>query len=324
MIVGVGSAAFRGWSSDGATWKYCGEPAGGNDHAPNLLRNIGYGDGVFIAVGGDANGMVMRSLDAVHWQEDIHPTTACPGDGYPSSCTNWMGAVAYDAGTWLAAGGNGAAMRSTDGGASWKGLKSMFKEGRIRTMGAGSGHFLAGADVMNTGGDGAVIWVSSDKGDTWAKKTPWTSAPVNAFLQFAHGAGTFLAFATTDVAAGSRACFVSVNAGDSWEPCAATVKASTSFVHDGKQWVTPTTAGYATSLDGKAWTMHSASNIPAQLLFDGTTWFGRTGGTVYRGATLDGFAKVAMSVSEFRAWTIGPVLDKNLPVSGVAACKDNR
>jgi hypothetical protein len=93
---------------------------------------------VFIAVGGDANGMVMRSLDGVHWQEDVHPTNACPGEGYPSSCTNWMGAVTYDAGVWLAAGGNGAIMRSNDGGATWKGVKSTLMEARIRARWAGA------------------------------------------------------------------------------------------------------------------------------------------------------------------------------------------
>jgi hypothetical protein len=70
--------------------------------------------------------------------------------------------------------------------------------------------------------------------------------------------------------------------------------------------------------------MHSANDIPAMLLFDGQTWFGRTAGTLYRGATLESFTKVAMNVSEFRAWTIGRVLDENLPVAGVPACKDNR
>jgi hypothetical protein len=317
MIVGVGSAAFRGRSSDGATWSYCGEPSGGDDHAPNLLRNVAYGDGVFIAVGGDANGMVMRSLDAVHWQEDVHPTNACPGEGYPSSCTNWMGAVTYHAGVWLAAGGNGAIMRSSDGGATWKGLKSTFSEARIRAMGAGSGRFLAGSD-------GGAIWVSADNGDHWSKKTPWTGAGSSAFLQFAHGAGTFIAFASDFVASGERACFVSANLGDSWEPCAASVKSNISFVHDGTRWVTPASGGYATSTDGKTWMTHAASNVPSMLLFDGMQWFGRNGGTIYRGETPDAFAKVAMNVSEFRGWTIGQVLDANLPVASVPECHDNR
>lgn len=316
MIVGVGSAAFRGRSSDGTTWMYCGEP-GGPDHAPNLLRNVAYGDGAFIAVGGDANGMVMRSLDAVHWQEDVHPTTACPGDGYPSSCTNWMGAVAFHAGTWLAAGGNGAIMRSTDGGATWKGLKSMFSEGRIRAMGAGSGRFLAGSD-------GGAIWVTADDGEHWTKKTPWTAAGPSAFLQFAHGAGTFIAFASDFVTSNERACFVSANAGDDWTPCAASIKSNTSFVHDGARWVTPASGGYATSTDGASWTIHTASNVPTMLLFDGTTWFGRSGGTIYRGTSPDDFTKVAMNVSEFRGWAIGSVLEENLPITGVPACQDNR
>jgi hypothetical protein len=264
----------------------------------------------------------MRSLDGVHWQEDVHPTTACPGDGYPSSCTNWMGAAAFQAGVWLAAGGNGAVMRSTDGGATWKGLKSMFSEGRMRTMGAGSGRFVAGSDV--NGSSPATIFVSADNGDHWTAKMPWTGAPSGAFLQFAHGAGTFIAFATSDVAAGQRACFVSSDLGDNWEACAASVKSNVSFVHDGTQWITPASGGYASSTDGKTWTMHTASNVPTMLLFDGKTWFGRSGGTIYSGSTPDSFAKVAMNIAEFRGWVIGQVFDKNVPVMNVPACQDNR
>jgi hypothetical protein len=317
MIVGVGSAAFRGRSSDGASWMYCGESSGGDDHAPNLLRNIAYGDGVFIAVGGDANSMVMRSLDGVHWQNDLHGTSSCPGESYPQSCKNWMGAVAFHAGVWVAAGGNGAVMRSTDGGVSWTGLPSTFSEARIRAIGAGSGRFLAGTD-------GGAIWLSTDDGAHWMKKTPWANASSDAFLQFAHGAGTFIAFASDFVDASARACFVSSNAGDDWEPCAASVKSNLSFVHDGSRWVTPASGGYATSSDGKTWMTHTASNVPSILLFDGTAWYGRSGGSVYRGTTPDDFARVAMGVSEFRGWAIGKVLDENLPVTGVPACVDNR
>ena len=60
------------------------------------------------------------------------------------------------------------------------------------------------------------------------------------------------------------------------------------------------------------------------LLFDGAKWYGRSGKTLYRGETPDTFAKVAMNVEEFRGWTIGQVLDSNLPVTGVPECHDNR
>jgi hypothetical protein len=314
VLVGVGDAALRGRSADGSNWLYCANAASHQGEAVDLLRNTGYGAGVFIAVGGDTNnGMVMRSLDGEHWQEDVHPTTACKGEAYPSSCTNWMGGVAYLDGTWLAGGGNGAMMRSTDVGASWTGLHAGFPEKHIRSIGAGSGRFLAGTD-------GGGLAVSKDQGDSWTAKTPWSSAPSNAVLQFAYGNGSFIAFTQEDIAAGQRACFVSSNLGDDWQACDASVKSNVSFVHDGTRWVTSANGGYATSTDAKTWTSHTASNVPSQLLFDGKTWFGRTGGTVYRGATLDSFASVATKVSDFRAWTLGAVLATNLPVMGVAAC----
>jgi hypothetical protein len=312
LLVGAGDYGLRGWSSDGEAWMYCGDKAAGNDHVPNLLRNIGYGDGVFIAVGGDANGMVMRTLDGEHWQEDVHPKTACKNDGYPSSCTNWMGAVAFLDGTWVAGGGNGAMMRSRDGGVTWTTLHSGFPEKHIRSMGAGGGRFLAGTD-------GGGLAVSKDSGDSWTQKSPWSGAAADAVLQFAFGAGTFIAFSSS-----GGACFVSSDLGDSWEACAASVKSSQSFIHDGTGWVTPASGGYATSPDAKTWTSHSASNVPSRLLFDGKIWFGRSGGTIYRGATLDTFASVATKISDFRGWTLGAVFDKNVPVKDVPVCTDKR
>jgi hypothetical protein len=322
MIVGVGSSAFRGRSSDGATWTYCGN-ASGPDHAPDLLRNVGYGDGVFIAVGGDMNGMVMRSLDAEHWQEDVHPTDACKGEGYPSSCTNWMGAVAYSDGIWIAGGGNGALMRSTDGGVTWKGLHPGFPEKHIRALAGGGGRFVAGTD------DGGIA-VTKNNGDAWntmINPPLWTGAlkgNSEYVLQIAYGAGTFIAYSQQSVPSDKRACFISTNMGDNWEACTASVKSNLSFVHDGTRWVTTASGGYATSPDGKTWTTHTASNVPSSLLYDGKQWFGRSGGNMFRGATLDSFAKVGMGVSEYRGWTIGLVLDKNLPVTGIPACMDNR
>ena len=102
------------------------------------------------------------------------------------------------------------------------------------------------------------------------------------------------------------------------------MKSSQSFIHDGTGWVTPASGGYATSPDAKTWTSHSASNVPSRLLFDGKTWFGRSGGTIYRGATLDTFASVATKISDFRGWTLGAVLDKNVPVKDVPVCTDKR
>lgn len=315
MLVGVGAFGLRGWSEDGAEWSFCGEKRASDEHAPNLLRAVGYGGGVFIAVGGDMNGMVMRTLEPARWQVDVHPKNACANEGYPSSCLSWMGAVAYLDGVWLAGGGNGATMRSNDGGVTWQGLHTGFPEKHIRSLGAGSERFIAGTD-------GGALFVTRDDGESWTMKAVWKDAPMNAFLVATHGNGTFVAYSGME---DSSACFVSSNAGDDWQACDALVAKSRSFVFDATEarWVAPISGGYATSSDAKAWTMHSASDFPSDLLFDGETWFGGRGDAVYRGTSLDALSRVATEVSGFRAWTVGRVLTKNSPGPG-AACSDNR
>jgi hypothetical protein len=313
MLVGVGEWGLRGRSTDAATWAYCGEAGSGDEHAPNLMRNIAFGAGTFIAVGGDANSMVMRSLDGAHWQVDLHAKNSCAGEGYPSSCTNWMGAVVHLDGVWIAGGGNGAVMRSTDDGLSWSGVHGGFPEKHIRALGAGSGRFLAGTD-------GGGLYVSTNKADSWTSKPIWMGAPASAYLQFAHSHGTFVAFASAQ-----SACFVSSDSGDSWTPCAALVKASTAFAFDGKQWVAPVSGGYATSVDAKTWVAHTATNVPRELTFDSShnQWFGRSGTTWYRADTLDNFTRTAMNTPDYRAWTLGPIPTTGIPASG-DLCQDNR
>jgi len=313
LLIGVGSFGLRGRSEDGSDWRFCGNPAQGDDHTPDLLRAVAYGGGVFIAVGGDQNGRVMRSVDGEHWAEDVHPRDACPGEDYPSSCSSWMGAVAYDpiAQVWLAGGGNGATMRSLDGGSTWQGLHRGFPEKHIRGLVAGAGVFIASSD----GGD---VYITRDAGESWTGGNVWSGAN-NAYLRVVHGTH-FIAYSEA-----GDACFVSDNRGDSWQPCAAEAHGGTAYLFDGKQWIAARGDHYATSMNARDWTTHpAAARMPERLLFDGTTYFGRSKGTVYRASALDAFEVVASQVPDFRAWTLGRVLDRNLPVTGIAACVDRR
>jgi hypothetical protein len=318
MIVGVGSWGLRSRSPDGGPFVVCRNPMTSSDHSPDLLRDVGYGDGVFIAVGGDMNAMVMRSLDAVHWQEDLHPIAGCT-DSYPSSCTNWMGAVAYHDGVWLAGGGNGALMRSTDGGLTWSGVHPKSTPDPIRHMAGGSGRFVAGADH-------GAVFVTADKGDSWTRFDLWTGHQQAEGMRVAHGAGSFIAWGSwynSSSAKTEQSCFVSADKGDHWQACDASVATSNSFVHDGTRWVTRAGSGYATSTDGVSWVAHAASGVPSELLFDGKTWFGRSGTTFSRGDSPDAFKVLTgTKASDFRSWTIGLVLDSSLPVMGVPACTD--
>jgi hypothetical protein len=317
MIVGVNAWGFRGRSADGGAFVICRNATTNNDHSPDLLRDVAYGAGVFIAVGGDLNSMVMRSLDAVHWQEDLHPLQGCNDPGYPSSCNNWMGGVAYADGVWLAGGGNGALMRSRDAGATWQGVHPKLTPNAIRHMAGGSGRFVAGADQ-------GAVFVSPDAGDSWTRFDLWTGHSQAEGMRVAHGGGSFIAWGSWwNGSQMEQSCFASSDKGDHWNPCAASVAKSSSFVYDGARWVTRTSGGYATSSDAVSWTEHSASGVPDELLFDGTTWFGRSGTTLSMGGSPDTFKTIAnVKVPDFRSWTIGRVLDSNLPVTGVAACTD--
>jgi hypothetical protein len=227
--------------------------------------------------------------------------------------------VAYLDGTWLAAGGNGAVMRSTDGGVNWAAVKPKPTPTPVRHMAAGSGRFVAG-------GDTGAVFVSADKGDSWTRFDLWTGHQQAEGMRIAHGAGSFIAWGSWYNSATKKteqACFASKDLGDHWQACDASVASSSSFVHDGARWVTRAGSGYATSTDGIAWTMHTASGVPSELLFDGKTWFGRSGTTLSRGETPDTFKVVAgTKASDFRSWTVGIVLDSNLPVMGVPECSD--
>jgi hypothetical protein len=143
-------------------------------------------------------------------------------------------------------------------------------------------------------------------------------------MRVAHGGDSFIAWGNFwNGSQTEQSCFVSSDKGDHWSACAASVATSDSFVHDGARWVTRAGNGYATSPDGIAWTTHSASGVPDELLFDGKTWFGRTGSSYASGPNPDSFKAIPnVTVPDFRSWTIGLVLDSNLPVSGVPACTD--
>ena len=312
-VVGVGAWGLRVAGPEGASWSVCGNPSTGADHTPDLLRNVGYGDGAFVAVGGDANAMVMRSVDGVHWEQDLHPVTNCDNEPYPASCKNWMGAVAYGDGVWLAGGGNGALMRSTDGGFTWTGLHPQASLHAIRAVAYGNGRFVIAGDL-------GMVALSDDAGDTWDVQTLW-----NDRLLVTYGAGVVIAWgAVWNGSSFDRACFVSTEDGDGFQPCAAAVAQSDSFVHDGARWIAPVPGGYASSDDAVVWTTHTVADFPGDLLFEGTRFYGRRGNEAFTATALDDWQLIASDVDGVRAWTVGRVRDVNLPVVNVAACQDNR
>lgn len=314
ILLGVGNFGLRASSEDGTTWTICGNSGGGDNHSPDLLRNVAYGDGIFVAVGGDRNSMVMRSADGVRWEEDLHPTDACPGEPYPNTCLNWMGGVAFGDGVWLAGGGNGALIRSTDAGKTWEGVKPAMNVGPIRDITWGSGLFVASND------NGALL-VSEDNGDSWTSHPVWTHP-----MQVTAGGGTFVAFGSAYNGSGfDYACFVSTDGGSVWNSCPGLISHANSFAYDGTQWVAAIDDAFATSTDGVEWVEQpQPPGTPSGILFTGELWFGRSDGAIVRSSDLNGFQQAAPAgtVPGFNAWTSGKV---TMPDAiDAPECEDNR
>ncbi len=312
LAIGVGNWGLRSWSTDDTTWNACGNMATGNDHSPDLLRNIAFGDGVWIAVGGDANSMVMRSLDGAHWQENLHPTTRCPGEPYPSSCTNWMEGLAYGNGVWLAGGGNGALMRSNDRGLTWTGLHPSPSIPAIRSLAFAQGVFVAGTD--------AAIAVSTDQGSSWTR----FPAPFSTTISF--GGGRFFALGARWNGSGfDRICLSSADLGVSWQPCAADAANAEQLVWGGTRWIGRVSNGYISSADGITWAPRVAVNdFPYNLRFDGTRWLALGGRRYSTSTDLLTWTVLATNLPDFRNWAVGFIDGANLPVQGGPVCQDNR
>ena len=251
IVVGVGNWGHRGMTIDGSRWVEVmnDPPPDGNDHTPDLLRGVGYGDGMFVAVGGDANGMIMTTTDGVTWDEDLFPQG-----------TGWLGDVAYLDGTWVAVGGNGVVVRSTDGGVQWT-QNEQSLDSPARTIIVAEGKFVAA-------GDNGSIAVSPD-GLAWDQ----TFDPSGLGLQLAHGLDTFVGFASQWNGAGfDTACTVSDDA-VAWAPCpVSSASFGTPAAGDGAI-VVQTEGGYAVTTDGTRWST-VPGDFPSRLVYGDGVWVG--------------------------------------------------
>jgi len=153
-----------------------------NGHNDPLWRAVGYGDGRFIAAGGGFHdGYIRISDDLQSWQPRVIFS------GTPQ--VGWLGDITYGNGIWVAVGGNGLKMYSTDGGDTWTGdeywdLESGEPSFAGRGVAFGGGRFMAA-------GDGGRYALSTD-GATW---TPTQEvAGSDGGGRPVYGAGGFLFF----------------------------------------------------------------------------------------------------------------------------------
>ena len=177
IAVAVGYGRRRVSSVDGSHWTLIEKtPNGGDDN--DLFRGVTYGNGRFVAVGGSTVSLTQISTDGMNWIDG--------GTG-----TAWLGGVAWNGTVFVAAGGNGLRLRSTDNGATWTNpAGSQAKHYRAVAFGAGQvvavGHTYDKSGPNNT--DVGVI-VSTADGLQWTERR----AAGETFGSIAYGNGIFVA-----------------------------------------------------------------------------------------------------------------------------------
>lgn len=283
--VGVGNWGFRTSTEDGVTWATTMNPSTGNDHSPDLLRDVSWGDGVFVAVGGDANSMVMRSTDGVTWQEDLHPAGG-----------QWKGGVAFGGGRWVAVGGVGTTLVSDDGGLTWR-------DGAERTPSAGR-NVAWGDGQFVAVGDSGMIAVSSD-GDAWTDR----SVGGIRLGGVAHGLGVWVVTGSEWNGSGfDTACFKSEDGAVTWSACDFTASRFDSVLSTGGLMIVSHGEGYEYSSDGASWARVDV-DIPARVFEADGLWVGQANERTFHGAALDALTRGDDSPRGFRSFTVGWVAD---------------
>ncbi|MFV8749695.1 WD40/YVTN/BNR-like repeat-containing protein [Nannocystaceae bacterium ST9] len=259
LFVGGGGVDGRVTSTlEGESWADVTTTSQGpqfEGHSRNLIRGLGYGGGVFVAVGGLDNCYVVTSCDGVNWRHDVLATNV-EGDLDPT-LAQFLSDVAYLDGVFVAAGGAGALLRSDDHGLTWTRVDPDYYAGHLRGIAAEAGRFVATGHAWE--GDVGVSIVSTDGGLTWSSmfEHPGTLGRVVA------GNGVF-------VATGAQRCAVSSD-GETWDACGFAVTgdlAGPLFV-DGEFLVQTLAGEFFRSPDGSAWTGPTQGWLPDTITHAG-------------------------------------------------------
>jgi hypothetical protein len=230
VVVGYGTRRAR--SLDGVTWTNFVQvtPNGGDDN--DLLRGVGWGNGTFVAVGGASIGITMTSTDGTTWTNEIRTHDA------------WVGNVAYLGGVFIAAGGNGLRMRSTNNGATWSdgvGYQAL----HYRDVATNGAVVAAVGHTYDTTPNLGYIATTTD-GITWTERRR-IGAALNRVaagngIFVAGGNGNAVLRSTDGVTWTEHALGASPNGGD------------VSLAFDGNEFVASANGSVFRSPDGMTWT----------------------------------------------------------------------
>ena len=238
VFVGGGGLDGRlGVSLDGETWADVTTASQGPslpDHTRNMIRGVGYADGLFLAVGGFDNAYLSISCDGVNFRHDALGTNQVGPP--PAEYSQFLEEVAGLGAAIVAVGGAGIRLTSTDLGLTWS-QTGIHHDGHLRAVAAGNGLLVAvGHDFQGNG-----IAVTSSDGSSW---TPVEASPGDLY-HLAFGNGRF-------VAVGPNRCSSSTD-GRTWSGCNAGSQFLDVRFVDGRFFALSDGA-FVESSDGVTWT----------------------------------------------------------------------
>ena len=128
-----------------------------------VYKSVYYANQKWVAVGGNT---VVTSTDGTAW--------AAPANGSGVGSTDDLNSVFFGGDTWIAVGEGGSVFTSNDG-ETWAPQRSGVA-GALNTVYFGNGRWVAG-------GDAGVILVSTNSGQSWARRSSGTSS-TNFFASY--------------------------------------------------------------------------------------------------------------------------------------------
>lgn len=142
---------------------------GSAGHSDFLFRDVTFGNGRFVAVGGWTHGIVQISLDGVTWQKklDLKSSNNLIKGGIVSG-TNWLGAITFGNGKFVSVGYDARLYYSEDG-LDWNCESAPGSSSAFRSVVFTGNGFLAVGDFGN--------WAFSFDGKTWSHQGTAPTVP---------------------------------------------------------------------------------------------------------------------------------------------------
>ena len=246
-FLAVGYGGRRILSSDnGLTWTNdVADVPGDNADDQYLIRDVGWGGGVWITAGG-FNGWTWRSSDGKSW-------------GGKNDISQWFGGIAYGNGVWVAAGGTGRRSASSDG-VTWKDSYDSGAANGYRCLAFGDydgGRFVAV-------GDGGRVSTSGD-GSDWTIGSGFSASV--GLNEVTFGNGLFVAAAAN----GSSAYGRSSDGGATWTT-GSLPKGIAGLAFGQGRFVAVGDGVVLDSSDGTSWSTTSVAGIGGHVAFGNGTF----------------------------------------------------